>query len=357
MGKPCSRVAWIFHAVDGQDLAALDPALAEFSDENSPDMPEDLLNPAVLEPVRVRSAAGVSTTLMPIMLPVTSRWMKDRMESGRRRECGLLVQRAVETARQLRCGIAALGQYTSIVTRNGRSIRASDIGITTGNSYTIALSIQAVFRSLSDAGTDSRDCTLVVAGAAGNIGRACAEILAPKFRSTVLLGTDRLNSRLRLNDIADSLPRTSVDTDPMAVRRADVVVAAVNSVNTPFRSVHFAPQAVVCDVSVPPAVHPDTAEQRPDLDLVAGGIVRLPFGEDLQLPRFPLPTGYTFGCMAEGLLLAFEGICDTSFTGLLTPDQVQRVEHFADRHGFEPAEHSVCVLSSAREKAETHVGH
>jgi predicted amino acid dehydrogenase len=42
--------------------------------------------------------------------------------------------------------------------------------------------------------------------------------------------------------------------------------------------------------------------------------------------------------MAEGMLLAFEGVRDASFTGALTADHVRRIEAMAATHGFELAD-------------------
>ena len=95
----------------------------------------------------------------------------------------------------------------------------------------------------------------------------------------------------------------------------------------PLGAAHFAKNAIVCDVSVPPSVKPDTGTIRPDLAIIKGGIVRLPYGEDLEIVGFPLPPGQTYGCMAEGILLGFEGVRDTTFTGSLTPNQVSDRGH------------------------------
>jgi hypothetical protein len=38
--------------------------------------------------------------------------------------------------------------------------------------------------------------------------------------------------------------------------------------------------------------------------------------------------------MAEGMLLAFEGVRDASFTGTLSVDHVRRIEAMAATHGF-----------------------
>jgi predicted amino acid dehydrogenase len=42
--------------------------------------------------------------------------------------------------------------------------------------------------------------------------------------------------------------------------------------------------------------------------------------------------------MAEGMLLALEGIRDRSFTGELTVAHVRRISALAERHGFALAE-------------------
>ena len=85
-------------------------------------------------------------------------------------------------------------------------------------------------------------------------------------------------------------------------------------------------------------MHPDTGIVRPDLPIIKGGIVRLPYGEDLEIVGFPLPRRQTYGCMAEGILLGFEGVRDTRFTGTQTPNQVQQIERIARWHGFELAD-------------------
>ncbi len=353
--KPSSSVAWLFHGIDVRDMIAQEASFGRMSHDALEDYLEQFsvfANPVVMSAVNVRSRTGDTIRLYPIMLPVTSHWMKSRIESRRRRECQLLVQKGVETARHLGCNVISLGQYTSIATRNGRSVEAPDIGVTTGNSYAIVLAIQAIDRVLQQRGVERADLVLVIAGAAGNIGRACAEILAHDFRRTILLGTNRPGSRERLEAIAAELPRTDVATDYSAIKRADVLLSSMNSIETPLESSHFSPDTIVCDVSVPASIRPETVTLRPDLDILTGGIAKLPFGEDLEITGFPLPTGFTFGCMAEGILMGFEGIRgDTSFTGLLSPEQVHRIARLADKHGFELADRQTCALLSERQLA------
>ncbi len=297
--SPPRRIAWLCHAVDARHLAALDPSVAHLTNEALEEYFEPrggFANPAVMSCVEVQSRTGAKTLLYPILLPVTSQWMKRRIESRRRQECQVLIQKGVELARYLDCGVVALGQYTSIATRNGRSIDSYGMGVTTGNRYAVALAIQGINRALHERVLTTQNQTLVIVGAAGNIGRACAEILTPQYRQTILLGSRKSASRQRLQEIAAALPRVEVAVETDAIARGDVVLVSTNSVTTPLNASHFKAEAIVCDVSVPANLDLRVATLRPDLEILTGGIVRLPFGEELHIKGFPLPTGYTFGC-------------------------------------------------------------
>jgi fatty aldehyde-generating acyl-ACP reductase len=300
--------------------------------------------------VDVRSVTGSEVRLYPILLPFTSRWVKRLIDERRLALPQALVQQGIDLARSLGCQMVSLGQYTSIVTLNGTRLAPRGIGVTTGNSCAIASAIQAIERAQRETGRVPAESVLVVAGA-GNIGRTCAEILAARYRRTILIGSGKPGSWQRLQLFARKIPRALAMTDLTALGQGDVVVAAVNAVDAPLASSYFADEAIVCDLSVPASLPPDAAAVRPDLFLTKGGIVALPFGEDLEIVDFPLPPGQTYACMAEAMLLGFEGIQDDTFTGSLTARHVSRVAAMARRHGFELAGYKrSCVLGCERKK-------
>ena len=95
----------------------------------------------------------------------------------------------------------------------------------------------------------------------------------------------------------------------------------------------------------------DVAATQPDLLLIKGGIVSLPFGEDLEIVGFPLPRGQTYACMAEAMLLGLEGIFDRTFTGSLNRHHVDQARAMAARHGFQLADFKRrCVLGGTRKE-------
>lgn len=352
-----SKVAWLCHMVTADDLIHLDENFAEVSALGRERLLARLARraePIVLSSVDVRSVTGSVTRLYPIMVPFTSHWVKAEMETRRTLMARAMVQEGVDLAAQLGCSLVALGQYTSIVTRNGLSLRPRGLGLTTGNSYAVVLALEAVQRACDDLRIKAEAATLVVAGAAGNIGRTCAACLAPIFRQTILVGSPGGGSQLRLARLAEGIPRATLATDLAAVRQGHVVIAAMSAVDAPLRGEHLREGAIVCDLSVPAALPRRVLEERPDLFFLRGALVSLPGGEDLKIPGFPLPRGQTYGCMAEALLCGWEGVRDCSLIGALTHDRVNRVAEMASRHGLRLAGYNIqCPVGTAT-KGEFH---
>jgi predicted amino acid dehydrogenase len=91
-------------------------------------------------------------------------------------------------------------------------------------------------------------------------------------------------------------------------------------------------------LSVPSGLPEGLAELRPDVFRCFGGWAQLPGGEDLQLPGFPLPAGVAYGCMAEAMLLGWEGRFEGPWTGTVTLGRLERMQRLAERHGMVLAE-------------------
>ncbi|MFN0199659.1 MAG: aminotransferase class III-fold pyridoxal phosphate-dependent enzyme [Planctomycetaceae bacterium] len=353
VSKSERRAAWLFHLVDGADLPHLDPELSGLTSAARERLLETfapLAEPIALPSTAIRSRTGTIVRLQPIVLPVTSSWMKRSLHEKQHPARGL-VQRGVDVAAALGCEVVSLGQFTSIVTRGGRTLTATNIAITTGNSFTTALVMQAIRQSMSERDVLPATLTLAILGATGNIGRLCAEMLGHEFGSVILVGSWSASSCSQLREIAGGIPDAIPSHSLADVGQADVVLCATNSVHPLLGPEHFAPGAIVCDVSIPSIIKPETAKHRPDLTLIDGAVVRLPGDEDLQIPGLPLARGLTYGCMAEGLLLALEGIRDTSFTGTLCRENIPLIAQWGTRHGFELADvedvdHVSCVSTS-----------
>lgn len=342
---------WLFHLTDADDAPSLEPALMNCSLAARDEFLARLApyaEPVVMPSMEITSATGDSVDLLPILLPVTSAWLKQQVELRRIKKLTQLLNRAVEVAGMLGADLVSLGQFTSIVSDNGRNLDVGQIGLATGNSYTAALIVERVRQAQLERGVLPETSTLAIVGAAGNIGRVCAEILAPDYYRTILVGRRGTAALHKMHCLARQLPTAVASCELQDIAAADVVVCVTNCIEPLLGPNHFRRGAIVCDASVPPMVRAETSKCRPDVTVFRGGIVRLPNRERLSIPGFPLPHGYVFGCMAEGAILCLEGVQDTTYTGRLCPEKVARIEHLAMRHGFGPADFSALDVMSSQ---------
>jgi acetylornithine/succinyldiaminopimelate/putrescine aminotransferase/predicted amino acid dehydrogenase len=351
LDPPPLKVGWLFHMIDADNLVTIEPDAARLTFEERERFLRHFApraNPMVMNSFDVQSTTGAKVRFYAIALPFTSRQMKQWLDDADFFRVRHSIDKAIKVARFIGCDVIAMGQYTSIVTRNATTLDLPHVGLTTGNSYTIALALEAIERAVRDRGLDPADATLAVVGASGNIGQTCAEILAPRFRQTILLGSKKPSALRRLAALQERLPRARVEAEPTALRAADVVLAAANA-PAPFLTADmFGPAAVVCDLSVPAAVRPEVKDLRPDVLVIGGGIARLPFGEDHGIVGLPLPPGQVYGCMAETMLLGLEGVRDATFTGMLPTEHVYKLSAMAKRHGFGLAEYKTHATMGTR---------
>ncbi len=338
---PPIRVGWLCHLIDAESFPPYEPQFRSLSFDKREKYLQHMaprVAPVVLNAVDIQSKTGKKVRLHAILLPFTSGSVRKWMDRHQLNVAQRHVSNGIETARSLGCQIVALGQYTSMVTYNGTKVKGCGLSVTTGNSYTAALAIQALERAHEESPRPAEASVLAVVGALGNIGRACTEILAPRYRKTILVGSGRPGAMERMKEFAQRIPNVEIANDLWAIQAADVVVSATNATDSPLGPDHFARNAIVCDLSVPSTVHPQTWGERPDLLQITGGVCKLPSGEDVEVPGFPLPAGQTYGCMSEGLLMGFENHFESNHIGKITSDVVHWTQKAAQKHGFRLAD-------------------
>lgn len=343
------RVAWLCHMIDADDLQGLEPGIEAFSIDQREVLLKRVTSftaPVVMSSVEVRASTGESVQLYPILLPFTSRMAKHWLETHDYAWARYLIEGAVGVAASLGCQLTALGQYTSILTRNGQSVFPSEMGITSGNAYTVTLTLQALQKAIIELGLQSENCTLAVLGGAGNIGQICARLLAPRFNRTLIVSGNRPRSMSRAVQLAQSLPRATLATLDKC-RGAEVMLCAVNSPEPILQADVLHATRIVCDVSVPSAMRRELVAELPNTRFVTGGLAQLPGGEKLEIASFPLPTGQTFGCMAEAILLGLSRNWSREFTGRVTEEKIAALKTLAEQYGFGlAAAKEVCVFGS-----------
>jgi predicted amino acid dehydrogenase len=238
-------------------------------------------------------------------------------------------------AERLGARILGLGAFTAVVGDAGRTIsQGLSIPVTTGNSYTVAVAVEASMEAAGHMGLEPAQSVAAIVGANGSTGRACAQLLAGKVKALMLIGRnlDRLRDVKRQ---AESLgARATTTTNLQDIREADIVLCMTSSIEPLVRPESLKSGAVICDVARPRNVSRRVISERDDVLVIEGGVVEIPgevrFGFD-----FGFPPRQAYACMAETMLLAMEGRYECFSLGReISLDRVEEIAQLARIHGF-----------------------
>ena len=119
------------------------------------------------------------------------------------------------------------------------------------------------------------------------------------------------------------------------MREADLVLTVTNATDTIIEPDHLKRGSVVCDVARPRDVSQRVINQRDDVLVIEGGVIKVPGPVNFNF-NFGFPPGMAFACMAETIALALEGRFESFSLGkAVTLDQVKTIDAIAARHGFD----------------------
>ncbi len=260
-------------------------------------------------------------------------------------------------------GAQILGLGASVVGDGGETIaQRLAIPVTSGDSYTAALAVQATCEAARLMEIDLAQTTLAVVGGAGTIGTAIAQLLASSVNHMLLVGRQsaalaNVATKVRLAGCEDVAISTTI-TD---IATAQVVVTVTSSGGNLIQPEMLRRGAVVCDVSRPRDVSQHVSQVRDDVLVIDGGLVRVPGNVDFGFD-YGLPPELTYGCLAETMTLAFEGRYeDYSIGKSLSLAQIQEIEALATKHGFTLAalrsfEHKLDEARIEKVKSKARIG-
>jgi len=239
-------------------------------------------------------------------------------------------------AERLGANILGLGAFTSVVGDAGQTIADRlQVPVTTGDSYTVALAVQAIREAGRLMDIAIKDATVAVVGATGAIGRVCAELLAGEAARLLLVARDpsqleALRDRLSTGARAELL----VSTGMAALSEAQLILTVTSSLHDVIHPEDLLPGSVVCDVARPRDVSAMVAGVRDDILVIDGGMADVPGPVDFHF-NFGFPPGKAYACMAETMALALEGRFEDYTVGReITLDRVREITAIAEKHGF-----------------------
>jgi predicted amino acid dehydrogenase len=327
--------AFIIHPIDPKrDVSRKFPLLGRILTERQIDFFSTFFPPLYISEIQgiTSQATGKQIKGWFLACPYTPRRMMQLPEKT-------VYRKIIETGRmaeRLGAQILGLGAFTSVVGDAGVTIaRELELPVTTGDSYTVSLAVEAIREAAVLMDIDLKQATVAVVGATGTIGRVCAQLLASEAGRLLLIARhqDRLE---RL--CAELRPLASAEiqagTDLSMLSQANLILSVTSSIGAVVDPLLLQPGSVVCDVARPRDVSAMVAAVRDDILVIDGGMVDVPGPVDFHF-NFGFPAGKSYACMAETMALALEGRFEDYTIGKnLTLARVQEISGIAQKHGF-----------------------
>ena len=254
------------------------------------------------------------------------------------------LHKAAEMAERKGARIMGLGAFTSVVGDAGITVaHEADIAITSGNSLTVAATLEAAKQAVIKMGaTDLTKGKVMIIGATGSIGSVCSRLLAQAIYDVVLVSIEPERLIDLKRTIQEETPgaQVAIATRPdELIGECDLIVTATSAFGQRIVDItKCKPGAVICDVARPPDISPAEAALRPDVLVIESGEVLIPgdidFGYDIGLPP---KTAYA--CLAETALLAMDGRFEDYTLGRnISVERVKEIYRLFKKHQFQIAD-------------------
>ena len=335
--------AFIIHPIDPKrDVSRKFPFLGRMLNEKQIDFFSTFFPPVYISEITgiTSEATGKEIKGWFIACPYTPRRM---MELPERTVYSKIIQTG-RLAEKLGAQILGLGAFTSVVGDAGITIaKALDVPVTTGDSYTVTVAVDAVRQAAQAMEISLNTATAAVVGATGTIGQVCAELLADDVERLYLIGRrqealeelhDRLTVRARTLRPGSAQAELIVSTKMDVLADAQLILTVTSAIHDVIRPEFLLPGSVVCDVARPRDVSAMVAATRDDILVIDGGMVDVPGPADFHF-NFGFPPRKAYACMAETIALALEGRFEDYTLGKhLTRERVEEIDAMAKKHGF-----------------------
>ena len=210
-------------------------------------------------------------------------------------------------AERLGAKVLGLGAYAAVIGDAGKTVADRlDIAVTTGDSYTVEMAVEAVREAARQMEINVAEATVAVVGATGAIGKTCAQMLAEDCAHLRVIGR-REQPTQHIRELCEGRrAQVTGSTDISTIYDADLILTVTNAVSSIIEPQHLKPGAVICDVARPRDVSRRVFEQRDDVLVIEGGMVEVPGPVDFNFD-FGFPPKMAYACMAETMALAMDG--------------------------------------------------
>ena len=393
------KVAFLGHFIEAKHLVLWNRAFSGFSEAQLDELFErlfELINPAINTECIISSITGDKVQLVFIGIFITSKIISKHYNNRNVKIVSAKIDAAVEIAKKKGCKVIGFGGFTSIVTHNCQNITIDTIGLTSGNSLTVAMGLEAMLKMADQTSIELNNACLAIVGAAGNIASVYSEILAEYVPRLILIGnkgkekfirkvaekiyynafleilknkdanqniddfkgiskiiyqTNSVHNLLDKYEVSEELGGIIFDnlenelknlapiivtSDYSYLKEANLILSASNSpLPVIFPEMLATTPVVICDIAVPADVDESVREKCKNISVIKGGLVKLPLNKEFSLPGIPLDKGEVYACMSETMVLGLSGILEDYSYGAIDKARVNKIMQLAKLHGFE----------------------
>jgi len=216
------------------------------------------------------------------------------------------------------------------------------VAITTGSSLATAAILETLDRAAALRKIDLSKSKVAIVGATNAIGQNCALGFLNKADTIFLLA----KNAERLTELKEFLTaqksKTNIIDKGLAlesvIRDADIIIFTTSAIEVPPAATanNLKQGAIICNIPSPRNIPEEICPSRKDILVIDGAVIEPPQAARIGL-KLPLKEGFIFACMAETMLLAFEGQTQEDFSTGFKPDlnKVAQIKALAAKLGFE----------------------
>lgn len=252
------------------------------------------------------------------------------------------ILKAVRIGERSGAKVIGLGALMGIAGKGGQVIAGqTPVAITTGSSLATAAILETLDRAAALRKVDLTKAKVAIVGATNAIGQNCALGFLNKADTIFLLA----KNAERLTDLKEFLvaqkSKTNIVNKGLAlesvIKDADIIIFTTSAIEVPLAATtgNLKQGAIICDIPSPRNISKDICDRRKDILVIDGAVIEPPPTAQLGL-KLPIKDGFIYACMAETMILAFEGQTQDDFSTGFKPDldKVSQIKALATRHGF-----------------------
>ena len=253
------------------------------------------------------------------------------------------VKEACAYAASLNIPVVSLGGFTSILLEsdNTDNTRINNTFFTTGNTLTAAFIADAIEKVCMQKSMVLAACSMLIIGATGDIGTACARYFSPKLKELLICARRPVPLQKMAEQYALQLPvKWSVNINEL-LPQVDIIICVASSMLVDCDTKRIPAGAIICDAGYPKNIDPVVGGNH-NIFWGGMGVARqgFSFTPDLrnELYSFPLPN-IVHGCLVEAIILSMQNRHEaySKGRGNITVEAMREILGYAALHGIETA--------------------